>query len=159
MNMLATAGIVLGGSFFTAIALLSVAYILYLREKRKIISNLTAFITPAAEGQPSPLYQMISAAGDQLAVNLVARAKATFMGIQSGQARLEKAVAGDIAVDAASAASPLIAAALNSFPSLAKRVRKTPELAALAMQLLSSKKPAADRPAGNGSQPHNLTLF
>lgn len=112
---------------------------------------IKSFITPVKEGEPSPLAQVTSATADMIARSLVAQAKATFMGIESGQKRAEKAVAGDIAMDVA-AQHPL-GALLTSFPSLAKSIRRNPQLIDLAMNYLA-KKPGPG-PAAMPTEPTN----
>jgi hypothetical protein len=116
-------------------------------QKNQVIEMLKAFFNPVSPDKPSEFATMVDIISSQFAAKLVQNAKATFMGVQSVANRNEKAVMGDIATDMLSQASPLAAGLLSSFPALAKRLQKNPELAGLALNFLSKK------PGNNGDKP------
>src|SRR3990172_2756286 len=60
---------------------------------------LVTFVTPVAEGQPSPFAAAVDATSTIVARSVVAQAKTTLMGMSSGVARAEKGLQGDVAVD------------------------------------------------------------
>jgi len=126
------------------------------RRVRAVYAELRAFVTPMGENQPSPAAQTVEAASDILARALVARAKTTFMGIQSGAARAERGIEGDIAEGAIGAASPMLGAVLAAFPALRKTLRRNPGLVDLALAKLGGmgkgSAPGALAGSGNGSQ-------
>lgn len=103
----------------------------------KIFNIARGFVMPESEGKPSPLAMMVSSAGDILARSIVALFKTTFMGKESGAARAEKAVEGDIAEGIISQANPGIASILGSFPSLKKTLRRNPALIDFALSKLT----------------------
>lgn len=117
----------------------------------RVYRSFQAFLVPKAEGQTSPLADMIQAASDVAARTLVMQAKSTFMGIQSGQARAAAAVQGDIAEDVLGAASPIASGLLASFPALRKTLRRNPGLVDLALPLLGKIRGGSAPAQGNGS--------
>jgi hypothetical protein len=58
------------------------------------------------------------------------------MGMQSGDKRLEQAVAMDMAKDATNNANPILGAVLSAFPSVSKRIMKNPAALPLLTGLL-----------------------
>lgn len=117
-----------------------VGFGLFALKLRKVYRDVKAFITPIDEKTPSELAQTADALSSILARSLVAQIKATFLGKQSGAVRAENAVAGDIAMDSLSSANPLIGGLLKSFPSLAKTLKRNPELLDLAISKLFGNK-------------------
>lgn len=113
---------------------------------RRIYKGIIAFITPTASDKPSQLAITVQAASEVVARTITAQLKTTFMGISSGDARSEKALEGDIAQDLV-AQSPL-GAILSSFPSVAKTLRRNPQLVDMAMGLLAKKFGSGS--SGNG---------
>lgn len=114
----------------------------------------TTFITSPGENQPSPLAQTTGAMADMVARSLVAQAKATFMGLQSGNSRAEKAIEADMAEDLIAQKSPLAGAIMSSFPSLRRTLRRNPQLIDLAMQEMAKRGagPAATADNGGGNR-------
>ena len=104
---------------------------------RGIMQGFKDFITPPDDKTASGLGNFVSAISDTISRSLVAQAKATFMGKQSGESRAEAAVEGDIAEGMASQ-NPLLGAALSSFPALKKTLRRNPMLVDFALQKLGS---------------------
>lgn len=121
---------------------------------RNVASLFYDFITPPKEGEHSAA----ALAGDALAIMfaraMAAQLKTTFMGMQSGLVRGQKALEGDIAEGIAEK-SPLAMAAMTAFPALRKSLRRNPQLLDTAMQLLGglSAKGSGSSPAGNGGKP------
>lgn len=104
----------------------------------KVKRIITAFITPPAENEPSPLGKAIDAVSVIAARSLVAQAKTTFMGKQSGDSRAMAAVDGDIAQDLIGSQIPLLGGLLDSFPTLKKTLRRNPMLVDYAMSKIAS---------------------
>lgn len=121
----------------TNIAVLAVALIAFYQVKR-VYREIKSFVTPVSADQPSPLAQTIDAASVVMARAFTAQLKATFMASQSAEARGQKAIAGDLAIDVLSNQSPLAAGILQMFPSVAKHLRRNPNLAGSALNLLSN---------------------
>jgi hypothetical protein len=117
--------------------------------------GLIAWVTPVAPGQPSELAKVWEAACAVGSRSVVAQAKTTLMGIQSGASRAEAAIAGDVAEDLAGATP--IGALLSSFPTLKRSIRRNPQLLDLALPFLarlgSSVGAGAPVSSGNGIQP------
>jgi len=113
---------------------------------RKLQRNITEFITPPRENEPSPLANVVNVVTDQIGRSVAAQAKAALMAHASAAARAEKAVAGDIAEDVASQ-QPGLAALMQQFPTLTKSIRRNPGLLDVAMSML----PRLMGGKGNGS--------
>lgn len=116
----------------------------------KIRRTVRSFVEPLGEGQPSPLGTAIATTSDTFAKSIVSNAKTTFMGIQSGQARAEKAIGGEL-VQAQLASNPLLAGILKSFPALGKGIKSNPELVqGLLSKMAGSFGGQGQAPPGNG---------
>jgi len=103
----------------------------------RVYGEFRAFIAPESEGKLSPFANVCQVLADMTGRSIVATLKSTFMGKQSGEARGEQAVLGDIIE---SSANPLVAGLINSFPALKKTIRRNPALLDIAMNFLSQKK-------------------
>lgn len=139
----------------TVLSLLTVIMIIVVLSIKQYSGAINAFITPEEEGKPSPLACVSEAFADILARSVVAQAKTTFMGIQSGQARAQKAIEADIAQDMA-AANPLVSGVLDQFPSLKKTLRRNPALIDMAMATLSNKLQPSTPSNGHDKVKFNL---
>jgi len=142
------------------LAVILVALVKIRRETARIYQDIIGFITPADDKTPSPAAQVADQFSSMLARALVAQAKATFMGKQSGDARAQAAIDGDIALDMAGQASPLIGGLLNSFPALKKSLKRNPALLDFALSKLAGGQGSAPAaPAIPGSNGHHQTTF
>lgn len=115
---------------------------------RKLILD---FILPPEEGKPSALSLAIDVACSFLARALIAQYKGFLMGLQSGQARAEKAVKGDMA-EGLIEQNPL-GALLMSFPALKKTLRRNPALLDVALNSLGSRSGVSMPGNGGGESP------
>ena len=112
--------------------------------------------TQTDEKTPSLFTQWIMTIADNFSRSLIAQAKATFMGKQSGEARAEKGIDADLAEDSLNLINPGLGAILNSFPALRKTLRRNPALIDLALSKLSGKISAgAGAPARQVFTPSN----
>jgi len=116
---------------------------------REVYLDFVEFITTPDKDTPSPFAQMASAMAADMARALVAQVKTTFMGKQSGEARAQAAVEGELAEAALSAANPLIGGLVSSFPVARKMLRKHPELIDWAIQKFGNQSTSI--PANPGS--------
>jgi hypothetical protein len=150
MNILLGAILVLNIAVIVAVALIY----------RKISRVFAQFITPVSDSQPSPLAMLIDNIATMFSRSIVMQAKASFMGIQSGQKRAETAIAGDIAEGMVSQ-SPL-GGLLNSFPALKKTLRRNPQLIDMAMQFMSkqdNQTPSGNQTVSAGGNGHSQVKF
>lgn len=106
---------------------------------RRLAAEAVAFVSPAGPDLPSPLAQAVAAGSDMVARSIVAQAKGTFMGLESGASRQAAAVDGAIAEDLARQAHPVIGGLLDNFPQLKRTLRKNPALFDMAIQQLAGK--------------------
>lgn len=113
---------------------------------------LVGFITPAKEGEPSPMAAIVDSASSMVARAIVAQAKTTLMGMQSGAVRAEQAVMADVAEAAVGDRFPAVGALLGSFPALRKSLRRNPALLDFALSKLAG---AASKGGGNGNAPQD----
>lgn len=95
---------------------------------KRFISTIKAFSVPDKETGLSPAGMITTKITDQFATSLMDKAKVTFMGIQSGQIRGQRAAAADVAEGTLSAKFPWLGVLLQSFPALRKTIRRAPGL-------------------------------
>lgn len=125
----------------------------------RLYRNFVAFITPADEKSLSPAGQVADSIAGMVGRSVVAQAKATFMGMQSGDSRLSKAVEGSVATDLVGAQMPLAAGLLDSFPALRKTLKRNPAaglmISAALQKLVGGAQPvgAAEGRPSNGDHP------
>ncbi len=144
---------------FIVNCLILVFLLLAARAIYRFYLNLSSFLTPGAENQPSPL-ALIS---QSLIVNaskvFTSQLKSTFMGIQSGQSRAESAIQSELIQDEANAINPGLGAILASFPALKRKLTKNPALMELALDFLSKKLVhGSGMPGGDGSNDYASRL-
>jgi hypothetical protein len=144
------------GYFALVLIVVNVATILYLvacaSRVRNIWGEIIGFVSPPAEGQPSPLAVTGKAIADQIGASIVNHLKAYLANKESLAVRQANAVEGDLALDIASQ-NQLLNVALASFPNLRKTLRKNPALLGLALERLggsSSLVASAPGVPGNG---------
>ncbi len=106
-------------------------------QKSRFFEGARAYFESPDGKNPSPFAGVVEVISEQFAGKMVASLKSTFMGVQSGDNRGEKGLIADIAQDVAFKENPLLASVLTSFPAVAKRLRKNPELLPLAQGLLA----------------------
>jgi hypothetical protein len=125
---------ILSGLIVTILTLLTIRWYL-----GKVLAQIRAYFEPQGEGLPSGFGAAVIAISDQVASSITMHLKTTFMGMQSGESRTEKAIAGDLLTDAASQISPALGAVLEMFPSLRKRLVKNPKLIETVGSILAKK--------------------
>lgn len=126
---------------------------LFLVKLRAVYRGVVEFITPEAEGKPSPLANTAGVVADMVGRSMIAQAKAVFMGRQSGDNRGEATVTADILEDVVAQRSPAIAALLGSFPTLKKTLRRNPALLDLALSKLAGGLGSGPGHQDNQAQP------
>ena len=105
------------------------------RRLEALIASIASYFSPH-NGNPSEFAQVTEQIAAQFADKAVTQVKMSFLGQQSVEARNAKRLEGDLAMDLASQSSPLIGALLSSFPAVAKRLQKNPELLPVAQGLI-----------------------
>lgn len=118
---------------------------LFRAKVHQINATIRTFITPKGPDEASPLALTVDIGADMVARAVMARAKTTFLGQQSGAVRQEKAVEGAIAEDMARAAHPMVGPLLDQMPELRKTLRRNPALLDFALSKLATKA-AANQP-------------
>tara|TARA_Y100000310_G_C20674713_1_gene812319 strand:- start:1110 stop:1607 length:498 start_codon:yes stop_codon:yes gene_type:complete len=93
---------------------------------RAFLYELSAFVQEPDGDQPSGLAVLVNEIGKSAGRSIAMEVKTTAMGKASGEARLGKAIQGDIAQDQLNAENPLVGSMLDMFPSLKKRAMKNP---------------------------------
>lgn len=129
---------------------LTSAYREVLSEYEGAKAEFLTFVSPAGDGQPSPLARFVEASASTIGRAVVAQAKTTLMGLSSGVVRGEKAIEGAMAEDVAEQL-PLGAALLSSFPQVRKSLRRNPGLIDLALPLLAKFGAGKEPVPSNGS--------
>ncbi len=102
---------------------------------RRVAQQLTSFVSPVAEGQPSPLAQLTQLMGQTMGQAMALQLKTMLMGTSSSIAKAETALAQDAMLDQVEAKNPLLALLLQSFPRVAKRLSRSPAAATALSQL------------------------
>lgn len=136
--------ILLGAVLLTLVGSIIALRVLF----RRFQSFIITFVTPKKKGELSPLYQTCDALAAIIARAVVAQAKTTLMGLESGMVRGEKAIQGDLALDVASQ-NPLVGAILSKFPRLSKSLRRNPALLDYLAPMVGNFMPKSG--SGNGS--------
>lgn len=137
-------------------AVLTIILLVVMRVNR-IFKDFKAFITPVDDKTPSPLANFTQVIADMAGRSIVATIKSTFMGKQSGESRASTAIQGNLAID--SLAGNPIGAILTSFPSLAKSLKRNPQLLDLALQYMGKHNlPGGSGAGGAGNNGNNGDL-
>jgi len=128
-------------------ATVAIAFFKFFKVYTQTKDLLASFFTPASEGEATPFAQLVANSGDILAGAIVARLKAQIMAGKSGEVRGENAVEGELAVDLASQANPIVGALIQQFPGLRRLAKKNPALVdAVVTKFINNK-------FGGGGQP------
>ena len=144
-------GVLLANVFIAAVLVVTVLQVRTVY--RRISSQFTSFISSPAEGKPSPLAETTQAIGENLARSIAVQLKTTFMGMESGNARAEAALQGDIARDAIDQKSPMVGALLTMFPRASKRLLKNPGLIDIALGMIGKVGQIPGTSPGNNHSP------
>ncbi len=120
------------------------------RQKDAFFTTLRNYFESPDADTPSEFALVVAQISDRFSTDVMTKAKTTFMGVQSGEAKREKQVAGALAQDSIGLSSPMIGAALESFPALRKLISKNPAIAPLALSALS--KLGSPGAGGNGEK-------
>jgi hypothetical protein len=121
-----------------------------IRQYRRTRSALIDLITPTGEGKPSPLFEVSNVFAQQLAINITASIKGTFMQANSVAARNEKKINQAVATDVIGMKSPWLAA-LSNLPAVQNLMTDNPGvITTMIGQFLRS---AGQQQPGNGNEP------
>lgn len=136
------------------IVLLAVSVVLDCLFRRKVgrfVADVRGFVEPGGKNIPSPLATITDNVLDLAASKISSSLTHTLLGHESGIARGQRALEADIKMDAAGAINPAIPAILSQMPNVQKRLRKNPELADLAVQLVGNLLNKAQAGGGAGT--------
>ena len=147
-NMILTVMIIVATAVMLNILLFFVAYRRISKEKEAFIAVLRLYFENRGD-QPSEFAKFIDILTDQFGAKVSQSLKATFMGVQSVDAKNSAKIEGAITKDVAAAGSPLLGVAMQSFPALAKLIAKNPALAGQAQSILAGLGKPGTMP-GNG---------
>lgn len=117
------------------------------QSKRELSHVVGGFLVSPDGHSPSPLATVVNDLAVMVGQSVSAHIKATLMGVESGDARGERALKTDVLLDT----SPLLAGIASSFPHVAKRINKNPELASVAMNLLANMGNVGKGAPNNGN--------
>lgn len=139
------------------VTLLSVILIAFLKISR-VYNELRAFVTPPAEGEPSPLATLALGVSDMIASSLMAKIKASLMQNKSAEVRGENAIEGELAIDLATQTNPIVGALLQQFPALRKMAKKNPALVDAVVQRFIAGKFGGNTPAPSNNNHSNAQV-
>lgn len=127
-----------------------ICIVIVYRFYRRLSSSLSAFITSPDEKTASPLANFVDNLAFVFSQRLVLQFKTTFMGMNSVDAKKERAEAGQLALDK----SPLLGTIAQFIPGIGKRLAKNPVAVELISSLLNKAggnghKEVASSPAGD----------
>lgn len=131
MNWLLTALLLVNILFFVGLLLITVKITIHYKKIRSVCSE---FLIPPKDGEPSPAASMVKMVSDILGSSVAIHIKTSLMGKASGEARLNKAVEGDI-TEAILSQHPLAKMLMDASPGLRKKARANPGVA----QMILSK--------------------
>lgn len=109
------------------------------RRENEVIESIYAFISPKSDGEASALALFTDQIAAQFATRLQGSIKAGMMGESSAAARQRAGIDGEITLDLVQAGNPQLAALLQAFPNLQKRIKKNPALAGMAIEALAQR--------------------
>lgn len=131
--------VILGAVFFLANLSLAIFFHrLYNREKQKFISQIRAFFESPNKETPSYFASVTDNIAGQFAYRLSTTLKATFMGVQSGEAKQGAKLQEALSLDLLTQKSPMAGAILTSFPAVQKLVKSNPALGEMAASMLAN---------------------
>jgi hypothetical protein len=119
----------------------------YLKLKQSLVRFSRDMFEAQDENTPSQFAQVVTSVSTIQAQHISSSLKSVFMGVQSVDNRNERALEADAMADQ----NPTMAAIMESFPAVAKRVRKNPSLAGLAFEVLG--RMSSRGTPGNNSAP------
>jgi len=119
--------------------------------KSKVLAVFYANFIPADSATPTPFALIVQSIASTFGTEIAAHLKATFLGLQSVDAKNERreAAAGIIG------GNSILGAILSSFPAVGKKISKNPAMAALA-DMAINRFTGGPRPAGNESNNHEF---
>lgn len=133
LTAIVTGGILIIG----LLALYVAAYRKYLAEKRELLLTLKLYFEPQDAETPSQFALLTEVVSERLAQKLVHTMKASFMGMQSVDAKNAGRLESDLLQDVASQQNPALGAILGAYPAVARRLAKNPSLLPLVQSLMS----------------------
>jgi len=139
------------GAILVVSTLILIILVLFLLNLRAVLAGISAFATPAREGETTPLAELVAQISGQFSDDIMSKAKHTFLGMQGGAARQSGAVEGAIAEDLVSIQSPVLGAIMQAFPALSKKIQRNPGLAPLALQYLAPMLKGGGGSSGPGN--------
>lgn len=149
--MILTALITAGSVLIAALVVLVLLVRAYNHEKRALLETLRLYFEPPDEETPSQFAQLTDAVGQQFSSKLITTLKASFMGMQSVDAKNQARLQGDLVQDLATQKNPMLGALLESFPAIQRRLAKNPSLTPVVEQMIAKMTQAGKdkQPKGN----------
>ena len=135
------------------VGLLASAGVIYYAIRRKIERVVISFLVSPTPDTASPFALLVSSIAGTFGSEISASLKATFMGLQSVEAKNASRAAAASVIQG----NPLLTMIISSFPAVGRKLRNNPALAGLADIGLS--KVMAGRAAGGETGNHQLTGF
>lgn len=137
----------MNGAFFAflAVILVAIAVIASITVRSLIALNrrveryeqsFLKYMTAESEGKPSGFALLTEAIATQFAQKLLNVFKTSALGQNSGEVRLESAVAKDMIQDAVGAQNPLFGLLMSAFPTVTKRLAKNPAALPAVLEVL-----------------------
>jgi len=128
MNMILTAITVMFSVFFGVMLAAGVLYVIIKRQIERLIRD---FVTSPGQNTPSPFASLVSQIAGVVGGSVAASLKAVFLGVQSVESKNARAMESEMIAGQ----SPILGAIMTSFPAVAKRLAKNPQLAGLALEV------------------------
>lgn len=129
---------ILTGILVANIALFAVVLVAFIKFRSVLLSFLS-FVSPPASDEPSPVSIIVGHIIERAGDSLIAKIKASLMGMRSGDVRAEQAAMAELSKEALAEASPVGAALLTQFPKLGKVLGKNPALLEYALSKILPK--------------------
>lgn len=127
------------------------------REKEQVTSLIQAYFMQPDKDTPSEFAATIESISAIFAAKITQSIKGMALGMQSVDAKNERKLEGDIIQDIVAAQNPLAGLLLSQFPSVAKRLQKSPHLLGMAQQMIG-KLTAQPQPQADNNHKEQLKL-
>lgn len=127
------------------------------REKQSLVATLNAFFEVQDNEEQSRCNLFLDALSKRFSSDITNSIKGNLLGMQSGQARSERALEADIQQDLMAVQQPDIVALLDMFPLAKKRIVRNPALIPIFQSMLS--KLGAGRGVSSHGSGNNSSAF
>lgn len=113
--------------------------------------ELTAYISPRADGQPSPLADAVRSCAVIFGAEIANQIQVRILGAEGAVVRQLKGISSDLAADQLAEKTPLAQGLMSAFPTVSARAKRSPVASMLIEAILQRVMSGAGSGSGSGS--------